>query len=420
MNESRFFLDTLLINFDSTYNSFINDYDEFYIDSVFNVVKDSINTIRLDSLNKMSSSIKINIYNLSYSIKENFKTCFKIFESSVSNNKKLYAFCLDCEDKTDYYDQLEEYSDVLDSISGEFQDNMNIKMDSLESVLSDSADICMERISDYGSNLMDNQADEDEIITAGNETIGTEDLDSKYSKISIEVDYYNHFTYRGRDNGIYQNSFSPAISYEHPVGLGILAAFYFANKTPKPLDEVDLSGYFSFDISDNVSGTFYLTHYFFHDSSSNAKSVLTNTLAGEVNFNYPYFNFTPTLNLDFSKNSSEFSLFLFASSPIILSDNFLNGIFGIEPAVTAIFGQQNDAFLTQLRGKRGKIVNAPKQKNVFGVMDYEISFPLIYTTKYFSVKPYFNYVIPLNVVDNSSKNPFFTFMLEIIAPFYLK
>jgi hypothetical protein len=420
MEESKFFLDSLYLDLDSTYNSFIKDYDDFFRDSVFNVVKDSISISRLDSLNKMSYKIELMIENKYLNQKGILKSYFDLFESSIDKNKKLYTQCLDCEDKEDYYDQIEEYGDVLDSISGEFQDRMNDKVDSMETALSDSADEYMSKISDYGSNLMDNQTDEDEIITAGNENTVTEDLDSKYSKISIEADYYNHFTYRGRDNGIYQNSYSPVISYDHPAGFGFLSAFYFANNTPKPLDEVDLIGYYSFDFSDNLTGAFYLTHYFFKDSSSNAKSALTNTLAGEVNFTYPYFNFTPVLNLDFSKNSSEFSLFLFASSPITLTDNFLSGSFGIEPSITVIYGQQNDAFLTILKGKRGKIVNAPKQKNVFGVMDYELSFPLVFSTRYFSVKPYFNYVIPLNVIDNSSKNPFFTFMLEIIAPFYLK
>jgi len=419
INESRLFMDTIFMDFDSTYIELTNEYDEFFRDSVYAEVKDSINSVRLDSLNKMSSSLKSKIYNLHTSIKIILNSSFGIFESSVNENKKIYTQCTDCEDKEDYFDTIEEYGDVLDSISGEYQDNISGISDSLQNIISDSVYKYMEDIYSYSQDLFENQIEEDDVKTAGNETENNWD-EGINSKISLEANYYNHVTYRGRDNGIYENAFSPAVTFEHSSGLGISAAFYFANKNKKSIDEIDLTGYFTYDFTENMHGLISLTHYFFNDSSTNAKSVLKNSLTTDFNFEYPYIDITTSLNLDFAGSLSEFSLFLIATSPIPLSQNFINGNLDIEPTLTAIYGQQKDVFLNKLPKGKGKGLNAPKAINTFGIMDYELSIPVVYTSKYLSIKPYFTYIIPFNVLDNSPRDPFFTFTIELSVPFYLK
>jgi len=421
LNNNKLFLDTLYLDFDSEYKSLANDYDVYYKDSVYVIIKDSINILRLDLLNKMYSLLQSRIRALYISFKDSLKLFFKEYESIIRKSQMEYAACNDCTEVEDYYDRLDEYNDVLDSVSSDFQDNASILMDSLESALSDSAGIYMDSISNYAETLLENQLDEYELTGISSEVNSPGKVyDEKYSKLTLEANYYNHIAYRGRDNHIYQNSFSPALTFEHPSGFGISTVFYFANKNKKPLDELDLMGYFSFDFSDNINGTFYFTHYFFSDNSLNPRAILTNSIAGEVNFEYPYFNFTPTLNLDFSGSNSEFSLFLYASSPIELTKNFLDGTLGIEPSVTATFGEQTSAFLTKIRNRKGKLVNAPGQKNIFSIMDYEFSFPLVYTSKYLIVKPYATVIVPLNVLDNSEKNPFLNFTIEIGIPFDFK
>ena len=420
LSESKFFLDTLFFDFDSTYNSIISEYDDFFRDSVYYEVKDSVNEAGMDSLNKMSASFKLKINSIYFLHRENFKIYFNSFESTVNENKKLYSQCLECEDNEDYTEQLDEYSDVLDSISGEFQEKMNERLDMIENALLDSADEYEVKISDYGSDLMDRQVTDDENVTAGTETKEIYGYEGIYSKFLVEADYYNHYTYRGRDNGIYQNAFSPVISYEHPSGFGVSSAFYFANNSPGIVDELDLTGYFSFDISDNISSTIGFSHYFFSDSNSNAKSALTNSISGGMDFEYPYFNFNPVLNCDFSGKNLEFSIFLLVSSPVEISGNFLNGIIGTEPSASAIFGEQNNAIVNKLKQRRGISGTVLKAGNTAGILDYELSLPVIYKNRYFTLQSYFTYIIPLNVVDNSSKNPFFSFSMEFIAPFYLK
>ncbi len=421
LNSNKLYLDTLYLDFDSTFKSITIDYDTYYRDSVYLVTKDSINSLRLDSLNIMSSLLKSRISALYTAFKDSLRPFFTEFESAVRNSKQEYSSCDDCEEVEDYYDRLDEYDDVLDSVSSDFQDNSFSLYDSLESALTDSAGVYMDSIYNYAQTLQENQFDEDElkddsekIISEGNS------FDENYSKISIDAAYQNHVAFRGRDNGIYQNSFSPSFTFEHSSGLGASAIFYFVNKTQKVFDEFDLNAYFDFDITNNLNADISYTRYWFGDSSNNAKSVFQNTLSGDLTYDLDYVYFATSLFMDFSGSQSEFGILLGAAAPVTLSEKFIGGILGTEPSIYATFGEQNSFFISGRRNRRGVTILAPGKNSSFGVMDYEITLPLIYTTKYLSVKPYATLIVPLNVLDNSTRNPFVNFAIEVSVPFNLK
>lgn len=418
---NKLFMDTLFLSFDSTYHSLISDYDTYYRDSVYKPLKDSLNSFRLDSLNTLSSFLKSRINALSIAFKDSLNPFFTEFESAVEKSKQEYEECKECEEIDDYYDQLDEYSDVLDSISSDFQDNLYDYYDSLEATLSDSVDFYTDSLSDYSEILLENQYAEDEL----KDTLDSDsELDADdYFKLILDINYYNHNTYRGRDYGYYINYLTPTLSYEHPLGFGISAAVYLTyNSDTKGLDGGELDAYYSHDFSKNIGGTIMYAHYFFSGDSKNSKSLLTESISAEVNFEYPYFTFTPNFNLDFGKGQSQFSLFLYASSPINISNNFLKGTLGIEPTITGTYGEQTSILFSQKVNRRGKTVNIPKDAKVtFSILDYELTLPLVYTYKDVTVKPYATLIVPFNVLYNAGPtDPFFTFTIEVNVPFNLK
>ena len=67
--------------------------------------------------------------------------------------------------------------------------------------------------------------------------------------------------------------------------------------------------------------------------------------------------------------------------------------------------------------KGGRIVPVAKKTSTFGIMDYEIGFPLSLETKHLVIKPQMFIIIPVNVLDLSSKSAFGDFELEVTVPF---
>ena len=208
-----------------------------------------------------------------------------------------------------------------------------------------------------------------------------------------------------------------------PVGLGVSSAFYITyNAGTKPLDEIELDFYYTHEFSPNIGGTIMYSHYFFSENSNSSKSYLSQSLSAEFNFEYPYFTITPNFSFDFGNGFSQFTMFLYASSPIPVSKNFLGGKLGTEPTITGTYGEQLSVYSTKVKNKRGKTVNIPKAKSIFCVLDYELTLPLIYEYKSVTVKPYATLIIPVNVMydELGSSNPFFTFTIEVNIPFSLK
>lgn len=81
----------------------------------------------------------------------------------------------------------------------------------------------------------------------------------------------------------------------------------------------------------------------------------------------------------------------------------------IEPTISAVIGGQNSQ-LTTLRTtllKRRTIVSTQRTAtSTFGFLDYEISLPATVEIGPLSLAPAVTYIIPLNIVDASSRKSF--------------
>ncbi len=246
------------------------------------------------------------------------------------------------------------------------------------------------------------------------------EFDDKSSLFTLDLLNQTHDHYRGRDEGLNQFSFYPTVKFQHSSGFGIYASFNFLSGSKSSPDDAELGISYTYDFNDVFSTTLYLSHYWFGDSSTSARQTLSNSIGAEFYFDLGYMNVSATPNLDFSKSGSEVSLFLSAAAPVMLSDKFLYGKIYLEPSVSTVIGDQADAGRTP-----GNITPFAKGKNKFlsksfSVLDYELAVDLQYQSRYINVQPEVDYIIPVNVTDESSKKGFISFVLEIEIPFKFK
>jgi hypothetical protein len=406
--------DTLFLQMDTSYREMVKEYYLFR-DSVYSAYLKSLNIYRKDSVVTLAEDLKSSFDNFYKQKLDSLNKSYSAFVNFLNIQFESNINCSDCKEKSDFDDKLDDYRDLMDSLSGIFQDESSALADTLSYFCDDSLQGCKDSLLSSAQDLVDNQKEErglsPDITQNRNEPI------ESVSELNLDVTYDSHESYRGRDNGFNQYSIVPSLQYIHKSGLGAFIDLTYLSKAYNKLDGIDVGISYQTDISDAFSLDFSYTHFWFSDSSNQSRASLNNNIEGILTLNSKHLNSSITIDMDFGNSTKEINTLLYGGLPLILSEHVLKGSITFEPGLTLIYGEQNSSLVQRRRLKRGVILKVNKTKSTFGIMDYELGFPLTLETNHLILKPVFYLIIPVNVLDLSTKNNFGDFSLEITVPF---
>jgi len=237
------------------------------------------------------------------------------------------------------------------------------------------------------------------------------------NEIDFDLTYDSHDSYRGRDNGIIENGLATSVQYQHKSGFGAFIDAKYLSKSKKAIDDYDLGISWLFNVTNSFDLYLSYSHFWYNDSVQ-VRSNMNNNFESVFDLQTKSFNSNVTLDLDFGGGTKEFTTSFSGGIPLILSSHiFKRGVLTIEPGLTATIGQQDLSLVARRKARGGSIVPKVKKSSTFGIMDYELHIPLTLETKHITVKPQFDLIMPVNVLDLSTKTAFGNFDLEITVPF---
>ena len=320
------------------------------------------------------------------------------FAEELVRAKRSFSDCPGCESRTDFQGRLADFKEYADSLISAFQDSSSALTDERRDVLSDSFEGACDSLSGRRDGFIDNRLGDIDTWRFG------------LSRLAISFAYASHSSYRGRDNGLLQQAFSPSVAYRHSSGLSLQASTSWLDATTSRWDNIQLTGGYDFRFSGVAGGSLSYTHFWFSDSSRSELSVFTDNALCELSFDWPLLSIDMLGSMNFGK-ASEFSLTTAISHAFEIPLNLYNRI-TINPTLSWFIGQQNSELTTLLttkaNGKRAVAVTTIKTlaTSTFSVLDYEISLPATIEIGPVTVAPSATYIIPLNVVDASTRKSF--------------
>lgn len=373
-----------------------------FVDSLVISARDSLDAGRRDSLRLKVRSLQQELASAEGESRTLLNASLSRFIEQLSKGRKEFSVCSNCESESDFDDQLGYFKGVVDSLRENFRDETSSLMDEQTETLQDKYESLRDSLVDVRDNLIDRRLNE----------IDMERYRS--SRFVISSGYSGHNSYRGRDNGLPQQMIAPSIEYRHSSGFSIAASTYWLDKTPKKWDEFQLSAGYEFNVSEVVGISFSYTHFWFSDSSRSAQSVFKNAVGAGLSLDWPVASFGANADLAMG-TASEFTVATSVSHPFEIPLSLYNRIM-VEPTLTAFIGEQNSD-LTTLRIKRvkgKKVVSTQTQvNNFFGILDYEVSLPVSIELAPVTLSPAVTYIIPLNVIDESTATGFLSFEFDI-------
>lgn len=374
-------------------------------ESLITSAHDSLDGPRKDTLRFVTKRFQQQLLAFGDTSKRAVSATISSFAEELAKGKGTYSICDSCESSTDFNDRLEEFREFIDNLRDAFHDTTATLVENHNDIVQERYDTMHDSLTDLRDILMENRLNE---------------LDyQRYvaTRLTISAGYSSHSTYRGRDNGVKQQMIAPSISFYHSSGFGLEVSTYWLDQTPKRWDDVAASITYEFTVGSFLGGELSYSHFWFSDSSLSAKSVFKNSIGASLSLNSPVLLLSVGGDLAIG-NASEFTMTLSASHefefPLTLHNNISLG-----PAVRAVIGEQNSELTTLRKGpKWRKVVGVQTQtSNTFGILDYEVSFPLTIVLGTLTLSPSVVYVAPMNVIDASTAKAFVDFEFAISLAF---
>jgi hypothetical protein len=322
------------------------------------------------------------------------------FTERVEKAKKVFSICNDCEEPADFNDRFELLKDFADSLRDAFHENASEMGDDQKDRLQDKFEVYRDSLIDLRESLIENRLAHINF--------------QRYSasRLTASISYSSRSIYRGRDNGLSQQMIAPVIALYHSWGFSAEISTYWLDQTPKQWDDLSVTAGYEFAIGGVFGGNVSYSHFWFSDSSRSSQSVFKNTFGAGLSLNLQ----AGSLSLDAdlaTGTASEFTLTAGATHEFEIPLSLYNTIL-FHPAVTAIIGEQNSSLTTlRTKGAKGKkVVGIQTQtSSTFGILDYEMSLPCTLLLGPLTLSPSVTYVVPMNVIDESTATPFFVFSL---------
>ncbi|MDX1828098.1 MAG: hypothetical protein R3342_01000 [Lutibacter sp.] len=222
------------------------------------------------------------------------------------------------------------------------------------------------------------------------------------SYLSTSMYYVSDAVFMGRKDSISTPYLYPSLTYHHKSGFYVTSSLSYLTKENQSRVDLFLAS-IGFDFaSDNFSGDFSVTKYFFNNDSYNVISDIEADLTATLSYDFNIVNLSATASSYFNKSSSSD---IFLSSEI--SHDFIssNAKFQISPTAGIYLGSQNfyeEYYInTKIRSQgtggsgngsgTGGVTETTittieiQESQKFNVMAYELSLPMWYTEKSFTI-----------------------------------
>jgi hypothetical protein len=186
-------------------------------------------------------------------------------------------------------------------------------------------------------------------------------------------------------------------------------------------DATALSAGYEFMFSQVLSGSIGYTHLWFDSSSTQVRSVFNNNIGGELDLSTSITDVSFGAGINFSDKSEYYFQFT-------MTHNWHIGRrITIAPAILGVWGEQNQEILekqqelVQKQNKKGKIVTKTvtikttnNTKNIFSILDYELSLPISIRLGRFVFIPSVIAVCPMDVLDGGRDLPFLNAKFTVV------
>ncbi len=361
------------------------------IDSLVKASEDSLDGPAKLRIRSTELSMRTTIGVLGFPVRLAVQSLRRSFEKELPAMMGRMSVCAGCSTPGAYEAARGVFAEAADSLLGACADSMASLVESWENALDDSV-----------VSFTDSVLYEIEIFKSGYvDPRETESVSRLVASGSIQT----HTSYRGRDNGVNESAFGPSLTYHHRSGLYAGGAVGWVSHPGSGPDDVSLSAGYEFDASSSFDGSVAYTRYWYSDSSTRPQAVTNQNLEGMFTLDLDAVSLTGTLAYDFGGGSggAEFTTSLDASKDILVPGRVLGGSLLLAPTVTATWGDQDERLLQKRLARVKKkvvVVKSAKPTLMFGILDYEFSFPARLHAGKFSFEPAFGYVIPVNVLDS--------------------
>jgi hypothetical protein len=378
-------------------------------DSLVSSAQDSLNASRQDSLRTLSTVLFAKLAPHESSTRHLLDTRLSVFTGDLLRARKSFADCPDCESRSDFLERLADFRDFTDSLLAEFHETASSLMEERSDFFADAFDTALDSLRDMRDGLVDNRLGEIEVWRYG------------ASRFVLSSAYASHNAYRGRDNGLLQQSVAPSVIYRHSSGLSLQVSTYWLDDAENQWDNFQLTGGYEFRLSEVVGGSLSYTHFWFNDSSTSELSVFTDNAQAGFSFDWPMISIAALGSMNVG-TATEFTLTTSISHDFEIPLSLYNKI-TICPSFSWVLGQQNSDLTTLLttKAKRKKATattsTQTKTTSSFSVLDYEVSVPATIELGPVTLAPSATYIIPLNVVDASTRTSFVNLEFSIFLTF---
>lgn len=367
-------------------------------DSLIMSAQDSLDVSRQDSLRLLGRSLELQFTSHESSMRQFLESRLSVLLEEFRKATGLSFACIDCQDRSTFEEKIADFKDFADSLVAGFHDTTTAVMEEHTDLLADAFDAAQDSLFDFRDGLIDNRLNDIKVWRYG------------VSRFVFSSAYASHNAYRGRDNGFLQQSIAPSVMYRHSSGLSIQASTSWLDDARSQWDNFQLSGGYDFRVSEVIGGSLSYTHFWFSDSSKSELSVFTDNVEGGFSFDWPLVSISALGSMNFGK-ASEFTLITSISHDFEIPLSLYNRVV-ISPSVSSVLGQQNSDLTTlrttKAKGKKASVTTSTQTKSVstFSVLDYELSLPSSIELGPVTLAPSATYIIPLNVVDASTRKSF--------------
>jgi len=368
------------------------------VDSLIVSAQDSLDAARQDSLRALNTMFIAKLAPHESSTRQLLDARLSAFTGHLLKARKSFADCPDCEDRSDFFERLADFRDFTDSLVSEFHETASSLMEERSDLFADAFDAARDSLHDMRDGLIDNRLGDIEMWRYG------------VSRLVFSSAYASHSAYRGRDIGLVQQSISPSVTYRHSSGLNIQASTYWLNNAGNRWDNFQLTGGYEFRLSGVLGGSLSYTHFWFNDSSTSELSVFTDNAQAGFSFDWPAISIAALGSMNFG-TATEFTLTTSISHNFEIPFSLYNKI-TVSPSFSWVLGQQNSELTSLLttkgKGKKAAVTTSAQKSatSTFGVLDYEVSLPATIELGPVTLVPSATYIIPLNVVDASTRTSF--------------
>jgi hypothetical protein len=364
---------------------------ESCIDSLVKEGGDSLDGQARDRLHYTELGMRTTLGVLGFPARLSVRSLLRSFETELPALMGRRSVCAGCSTPAGYEAAEKAFLSEADTLGGVCGDSMAGAVQSWEEALDDSVVVFTDSVDREIGRLKSEYAERR--------------ASQPVSRLVASGSAVTHTNYRGRDDGVTESAFGSSLTYHHKSGLYAGGAIGWVSRPEPGPDDGSLTAGYEFDLSARFDGSVSYTRYWYSDSSTLPRAATNQSIEGIFTLDLDALNVLGIVSYDFGGGGggAEFTTSLDVSKDILVPGRTLGGNLILSPALGATWGDQDERLLQrriQRVKKKSVVVRSVKPAVIFGIMEYEFSFPASLHLGRFSVEPMFEYIIPADVLDS--------------------